>query len=345
MLMKMKFPPITLVFVFLLLVCDHAAIGSSRGAGASCIQAKTIGMGGAYTAVAGGPASIVYNPASLELYRYPKAGRFTLFINPIGAEEGLRDRKNLNKACAMRGLDWLNYAGMFLKAIVYSRPNFSAAILLTEELPGNPAEKENKELITSDGLLNWNFGVMTCRMHLAKQISIGASGYLITARGMTETGRKYGASYGIRIQPSAKFAVGVVYFDFPREVAGLFFTDNRIIDETVNIGASYKPFSALLLAADLRNANEEERTITRELHLGMNLLIFSFLSLQSGYFHTKDENRDVYSLGVSLLNSDLFHSAENQFLVPDFTINYAVRMKTLHNSFDYNHYLTIAIRI
>jgi len=311
----------------------------------SSMKAKAYGMGGAFTAVLDGSSGVLFNPAALELYRFPKTSRLTFFLNPIGGIEALRSKAELRNDGKIDGLDWFSYAGMLCKSIVYSRPDFSVSLLLAEELPRVAPTADSNEFFTSSGLLDRSYSVCTSRLRLAKQISIGASGILVTAKDISEKRREFAASYGVLIQPSDKICIGMAYFDFPQAVAGLFSLEDRIIDETINVGVSYRPHHTLLLAADLRNASEEQRTVKRELHLGVDYAPFSFIALRAGFFHQKDENKDVFSAGISLLNSNLFHSEEDQFFAKDFVLNYAVQANAQAGRRDYKHYLTMTIRI
>ncbi len=340
-----KATPIIL-YLAILAVCPGSTAAKDKIClSPSSIKAKAYGMGGAFTAVLDGSTGILFNPATLELYRFPKTGRLTLFINPVASVEAIRSKTELKKVGGLSGLDWLNYAGMFLKSLIYSLPNFSSSLLLVEELPQDPLAQDSGEMFSSTDLLDRNYSVLTTRLRLAKQIAIGASGYLISAKSLAKKRREIGASYGVLIQPSDKICIGMVYFDFPEDVADFFSIDDRIIDETINVGISYRPHRTLVFAADLRNASEEQRTVKRELHLGMDYTPCSLFALRSGFFHQKDLNQNVYSIGIGLLSSDLFHSEEDQFFVGDFVLNYALQSHVKAAWRDYRHYLTMAIRI
>ncbi len=341
----LKVTPIILCLAVLQTYLDSAVAMNKIRLSPSTIKARAHGMGGACTAVLDASAGVLFNPATLELYRFSKTGRFTAFINPIGSVEAVRSRSELKETASLSGLDWLSYAGLVLKSIAFSLPDFSFGLLAVEELPWIPPVKDDGRLFSSSDLLDRNYSVFTSRLRLAKQIAIGASGYLISAKRYTNKRRGIGASYGVLIQPSDKMCLGMVYFDFPEDVAELFSLDDRIIDETINVGISFRPLRSLLLAADLRNASEEQRTVKRELHLGLDYAPGPYFALRTGFFHQKDQNKNVYSIGVSLLNSDLFHSEENQFLASDFVLSYALQMHATANRRDYKHYLTVTIRI
>ncbi len=306
--------------------------------------ARAKGMGGAYTAVLDGPASALFNPASLGLYRSPGTSKMTVFLNPMGLATLCQDRKYLFKEREMENKDWATLAGAFIKTIAFAGPSFAAVLNFAEQLPQSRSYQKNK-FLSSDNLLDANFNSLSFRLQLAKQISIGASGFLYDVKDFQNPLQKFGSSYGVLIQPADNFSVGVAYFDYPAQIAEYMFAKNRTVDETINVGVTYKPTSSVLFSADIRNVSEDTSQITREMHFGMELIPFSFLALRSGYYQHKDDHKRIYSFGIGLLDNNIFPSSGNVFVFRDFILNYGLEMEKNGASIDYRHFVTMLIRL
>lgn len=311
----------------------------------SSLLARPVAMGGAYTSVASGPGCILFNPAALSLYRFPGEARLTFFLNPIGGYVLYKNRNQLALGKKINGLDWLTMLGFFVKSVVYSRPAFAASIVLSEQLPENPFRRSGKRFFPTTGLVDWQYSMLSGRIRLADQISVGAAGYLITSRGLDEKDRYFGASYGVLIKPSRPVSVGIAYYDLPNISATFFKTHSRIIDETINVGISFKPSSTWLFALDVRNVSEELEDINREVHLGMEITLAPLFALRGGVFRNVEDEKYTYAVGMGLLDNGLFRSFERQFLSSDFIINYAVQMEEDFTGNNFYHYLTVLFRL
>jgi len=310
------------------------------------LMARPNTMGGAFFAVTDGLSSAIYNPASLDLYRYPRSTKFAFFLNPLGAISMINDAKDLSANKNYDTIDWINVAGIIAKGFALSRPAFSAVLLLSEELPQSHIPEYNKkdDIFSSKGILDWNYDIIAFKLSLAEQISIGASGFLFTSLQKDTLDRSYGSSYGIHLRPNSFLSVGVAYFDFPSNVADLMFLQNRIIDETINVGLLIKPFNSLLLSLDSYNVSEDNKIITREIHLGTEVVPLKFMALRAGFYREQDTDIDVYSLGLGLINNNSFRSTDDSFSYNDFAVNYGFQLKNVDKSFNYNHYLTFLLR-
>ena len=298
-------------------------------------------MGGTGTGILDGLGSVIYNPATLGFHNYTQSKNFALFFNPIGSISAVRDREKLSVDNQLEALDWLNYAGLYIKALVYSSTSFTTVLVLSEQLTPLPASGERKSILSGDGILDSNFSTLSARLRLANQVAIGASGFLFTVR---EGKRVFGSSYGVFIQPSTAVSVGVVYFDLTDDVGDSFINHSRFEDETVNVGLSYKPFKSFILALDLRNVSEEEQDLNREFHVGMEYSPIALFALRTGFYRAEDTQQNIYSCGLGLLDSNLFHSAQDQFVYKDFSVNYGVQIEQSEKSYHYNHFLSMLVR-
>ncbi len=310
------------------------------------LRTRAKAMGGAFFAVSDGFSSAFFNPASVDLYRYPRSTKFAFFLNPVGAASLINDANDLNANKKYDSIDWIHVAGILAKGFAISRPAFSAVLLLSEELPQQkvPDYHKKNNMISSKGILDWNCDVLALKLRLAEQISIGASGFLFTSMLNDSLSRRFGTSYGIHIKPNSYVSVGVAYFDIPSNVADLMFLQNRIINETINVGFSIKPFNSLSFSLDSYNVSEDNAKITREIHVGTEFVPGNFTALRAGFYREQDTEIDVYSLGLGLIDNNLFRSTDDSFSSYDFAINYGLQMKKFENNFYYHHYLTFLLR-
>lgn len=307
--------------------------------------ARAIGMGDAFTAVIDGATSALYNPASLGLYPFGDEAQISVYLNPVEAVVGLSQYRDLKQKNEPQGMDWLNLTGLFAKSILYHFSAFTAAATFTEQLPENPYFSEKNKPIVLDGLLDWNYHLLSTSLQLAKQISIGASGFIVTAHGRTQRKQSIGLSYGVMIQPGSKFTVGVSYFDFDSDIADLFLPDHRLVDETINVGISFLPWKFLLLSVDIKNASEDQRPLTREPHVGVELRPFSFAAIRGGYFRDEILKQDVFSCGISLFKNSLFKRNEQSLIFTNFLLNYAATIRRNAGDWDIRHYLSLNLKI
>lgn len=312
----------------------------------SSLQARSAAMAGACTAVLGGPGSALLNPASLSISQSGDGSLWMVYLNPIGIYAVAKYQEKLHPSHRINGVSWLWMLGMGVKSIVYQRSSLTVAMILTEQLPNNPfAGPSRNHFFASEGLLGWTYSILAARLRLADQIAIGGSGYVINTKNILGKSHNIGGSYGILIRPHRRLAIGVAYIDVPNEVAGIFESLQRTVDETINIGITYRPIDPLLLAFDLRNVTEESQQIKREPHFGVETTITDLIALRAGYYRQLIEQCDVFSMGIGLIDNHLFNRNDKETHVPDFIVNYGLQLENTAGKHKICHFLTILLRI
>ncbi|MBN1998890.1 hypothetical protein JW935_15125 [candidate division KSB1 bacterium] len=307
------------------------------------VQARSIGMGGTMTSVQDAVGSSLYNPAAMGFYQSTQRSRFTMFLDPLGAAFAVDNQSELSAEDKFDGVDWLSLTGLLVKACAFSSQHFSVSLVLSEHLGANPYME--KKFVSNKGILDWNYNVLSTRIVLANQVSIGASGFLFSSMGNHDVRRLFGSSYGVFLQPGPTVSVGIAYFDLPNNVDSIFLQRYRIIDETINVGIQFQPASYFILSADLRNVSEEDREYTREVHLGSEVIPWSWIAFRGGYYKNLSDNTRLLSLGFGLLNNNFLRSSESQFVFSDYTLNYALQMDYQNNVLNYVHYLSFLFRL
>ena len=320
-------------------------------------SARAVGMGSAFTAVKDGLAAVHFNPAAYVQYKYKKSHKFSFNLNPIGIGAAIDTKDDLTASGKLQGEHVLGALGLLFKSISFSTPAISIGLNLAESLPDNPWQN-SKSRYDSKGLLDWSYNTLAFSVKLAEQVSMGASLYLVRAvERVGGTSQSLGSSYGVFVNPSEKFSVGVSYFNYPQEIAGLMFAQNRTVDESINVGIAFKPGSCLLLSGDVRNVSDETSSnktdsykakiaqTSNEIHLGCELTISSLLALRSGYYRIDDEAGNVYSFGLGLFDTNILRNVDNQLAFKDFLLNYALQVEDIGPSINYQHFLTFLIRL
>lgn len=312
---------------------------------ANSIYAHAMAMGGALTAIPANLANALYNPAAMGLdVDYDK--KVNLYFNPLSAASALINDSELSSRESKTAYDWLTIIGFFARAVTFSTPAFQFSAILSEELLNNPQKIDEKKFISTRGVLDWNYHSIAARLTLAKQVSLGATGYAFNL--LDDTGKmqhSLGSSYGILMRPSDKISAGVSYYNFPEKADSLMFAQHRISTKSVNMGIVYHPFTRMHLAIDFRNVSEEDNNSTNEVHAGIEIIPARFLAIRCGYFQKMQENINTFSLGFGLADFRMFRSAPDRFVFSNIILNYALQVEAEKHDISDIHYLTFLIRL
>jgi hypothetical protein len=246
--------------------------------------------------------------------------------------------------------DWISAVGIFARALTFSNQLLQLSLVLSEELPDNPYKQSEKRAVSTRGHLDWNYHMASMRLSLAKQVSLGVTGYAFNmlsdekADSTPSMMHRFGASYGILMRPSDNLAAGVSYFKFPAKVDSLMLMQHRITDKSVNIGVVYNPFRRMSIALDFRNVSEEENNSTNEVHAGIEFIPTRFLALRSGYYRQNLEGIDTVTAGVGLGDYRTFAAQTDRFVFSNIILNYALEIASIREDPSYTHYLTFLVR-
>ena len=308
----------------------------------SNVQPRPQALAGAFTAVVDGLSSVIYNPATLQLIDSNKKGGVSVFINPVGIAAGISNSGGFSDSTGT--FNGLAATGLFIKSIALSYSAFEVALILTEQLP--LTDNANKTaFFNSDGILDAYSDVLATRIKLAEQISLGASLSIHTINAMHQKKHYFGGSYGILIKPNPTFNIGLVYYDIPEFIASTKGKYERFIDETTNLGISWQPHHSTLLSLDIRNVSEENRELSREIHIGTELVPFKHIAIRGGYFKNKNDQKNVFSGGVGLINSSILNRSQQAKYSKDWIVNYSYVYSNSDNLSEIRHYLSILIRL
>ena len=288
----------------------------------SITHVRPVAMGGAFTSLEDDIETICFNPGGFTMYTYPKDMKVTVFLNPLMSLLASKYYSN-NFSENIDFENFLKTSALSVKSIVLSVKQFETGIIMGEESFDNVSKNKKSQFFAYSDLWNDNSNTVFVKLKLAQRVSIGLSGTYFL-REMNDTKKTgIGFSYGIIMKPNNRLNVGLSYVDLPNSMADFYARLERIVDETMNIGLSYKLSSGTIIATDIRNLTEENKENVRELHIGLEQRVFRILAIRGGYFKDRNANVHTFSAGLALIDSNIFSSQENKFYHNNFIIDYA----------------------
>lgn len=311
----------------------------------STIKARPLAIGGAYTSVEDDIVSASYNPATLSLYQFSKDHRFTVYLNPVAPTtlyyEYFKNEHNNER----KQEELYKSAALLIKSLVFTGKSIDVALIFNEQIIDKQYLFNQKKFFQNCDLWENSYHTLVTRIKLADRVSLGASGSYHVKKINDEIKRGWGFSYGILLKPSTRMNVGLAFVDFPNDMSEIRVPLERMADQTMNIGISYKPTSSTTLSFDLRNLTEDKRKGVREAHLGFEQNILSILSIRGGYFKERFADVHTFSGGIGLIDSNLMFADDNHFNHSQFILNYSFVYQQNKYQFFRWHVLSLLIRI
>jgi len=309
-------------------------------------KARPVAMGGAYSSIEDNIVSATYNPASLNLYQIEKKIRLTFFFNPITPtvffyEDLSNSSKNENK-----NKRYFKNTALAIKGIVFTAKFLNLGFVFNEQLINRGNLIKQKVFFKDSDLWNNCYHTLVARIKLADRVSIGASANFYNVKNMADQAERfYGYNYGILVKPSSKLNVGITYHYFPKSLPEVRLPLERLADQTINAGISFRPIKNTTLSVDFRNLTEEKGNSIFEIHFGLEQRLFSIFALRAGIFQERPSNCQLISAGIGLIDSNLFFSKENQFSQPHFMLNYSLAYQTEEQKVYRWHLISLSFRL
>ncbi len=281
----------------------------------STVRARSLSVGGAFVSIQDDLASLDFNPAGFSIAPISERTQVSLFLNPLGSLLIIKNQGNYS--------DWITPVGWIVRGGGISFGKLNVGFLWGEETLNNEKSLARSDILDAsfyEWQTNASFGFS---LALAPRVSIGMAGELFF-RNIEKKEVKFGYRYGIILHPRSNMSFGLCYFDLPNEYANDRMVLERIADETLNIGISYSPWKPLTLMLDVRNVSDEGKGITREPHMGIEIIPFNHIALRGGYFRDRENNENTYSFGMGILNWNSILPGERSFFHPTFGLNAAM---------------------
>jgi len=336
------------VMLFILLYVPFGVAQEMSFLTFSTTKARSLAMGGAYTAVEDDIFSASYNPSTLSFYRYEKEHRLTLYVNPIAPTAALqRDYQTWKdeNGAGVSAFDMLKSTVLLVKSIAFTGKYLDVALVFNEQILDESALSQQKKMFADCDIWKNSYHSFLTRIRLAERVSLGFSGSLYVHKINNQTEQGMGFSYGILLKPSTRMNVGLAFVDFPRNAPDIRMPLERLSDETMNVGVAYRPTSSTLLSFDFRNLTEDSRKTVREAHFGFEQNIFSIIALRGGYYKERFSNNHIFSGGIGIIDSNLFFHKQNRFNHAQFVLNYSFIVQKREDENMNWHVLSIYFRL
>jgi hypothetical protein len=295
-----------------------ATAGDWKSAALSCIKARPIALGGAFTALHDGLPALDFNPASFSLDRWAPGGNAALVLNPAGPLLLLRNCRTIDT--------WTQPVAYLFRGLGFRWNRIQAGFLFGEESLGDARREKRRDPFDGHGFQMEVQTAVGFSFMLAPRVSLGAAAECFVREGNWREAR-LGYRYGLHLHPRQNLSVGMCYFDFPDRYGSRRMELERLADATLNIGAAYEPVPWMTLALDVRNVSDEGKNVVREPHAGIEVTPLRHLSLRSGLSRDWIEKQNVFSFGIGLLDPRALRDSEGPPSPQRMVVNLTVVLK------------------
>ncbi len=272
-------------------------------------------MGGAYVSIENNLFALDFNPAAFSGSAIEKVVHFSIYINPLSP---IIIAKNWNRISG-----WDDRLGFMVYGIAFSYNRLNIGILYGEESLSDENRLTRHSFFNGTGYPVQKNSSIGFSVSLSPRVSLGAVGEFYHREKDGNKHIRLGYRYGVIIKPRNNLAVGLCFCNFPND-----YKENRIIierldDETLNIGVSYRPWEIFTVAWDIRNVSDEEKKVVREPHIGFEFSPFPFVSLRAGYYGEWEGDEKTYSIGIGLHNWESISSMDRVYTDPPLRLDAA----------------------
>ncbi|MCK5145452.1 hypothetical protein KAR48_01785 [bacterium] len=260
----------------------------------STVKTRSLGLGGAFTAMSDPLCAWEMNPAGAGFSRNERGPliQHKIFLNGLAPGLLINNSKVFN--------DGLSLLGTLVKGVYASIGPFAFGAVFGEQIISDVRAFEDNNLFdTSQYIDNRNSSLGMC-LSLGSRVSIGASAEIFKRKNNSKEIYKIGYRYGVQVRTKNNIDIGLFFTDLPNSFQNDRIPLERIGDETLNIGIAYHYSKWLTISADLRNVSDEDRPAIREPHIGMEVFPVSFAGIRIGYFQYN--STDFISTGLTLGN-------------------------------------------
>lgn len=300
------------------------------------LKARAMAMGGAFTALDDGLASLDFNPATFDLSASQSGARIRLLLNPIGLA--------VIKQNSGDAFKWDDYVGWIVHGVGFSFGRFSFGLVFNEELLGDVDRLARWRFFDGTGFSQFRSTSYGFSLRLASRVSLGLAGETLMRSENGTLIAETGYRYGVVLKPKPSLTVGVSFTDFPKQFAESRLDIERMADEGLNIGILYSPWSFFSIAFDVRNVSDEAKGAAREPHVGLEFKPSRRFSIQGGAFWQKD-NIQVYSMGLGLLVSSSGLHEPRLFFNPAIYVHTAFLWQVDNGNLDRWFFLTTVLEL
>jgi apolipoprotein N-acyltransferase len=302
----------------------------------STVKSRSIAMAGAFSSVRDDLAALDFNPATFGLEDRTDESHGHVFLNPFGP---LLLAKNAGELKY-----WPSALGYVFQGIGVSLRRIQFGLVFGNETLAEKKRLSREDWFGGSGFQRNSHSSIGFSLALAPRVSLGAAGEL-TVRDGHWARAKFGYRYGLQIHPRGNLSVGMFYIDFPKSYERERLTLERLDDATLNVGITYRPFPWIQLAGDMRNVSDEGKDVVREPHFGFEVVPWRHLSVQGGYYRIWDARKDVFSMGIGLLDQHAWVRSGRPYASPRLVFRSAIVLENDLNGSVGWFFLTGSVRL
>lgn len=283
----------------------------------STTKARSMAMGGAYTAVTYKNESMLWNPAGIEI---PKGGgqQIRVYLNVVAApfvlsglgsmvmadsiESGNDDDEEtpMTDAATLFFMETLPF--FFKSGLLVIDKLALSANMVEDVLPHETFEwihnRSDKEENAFDNKSH-NLGL---KYQFTPDISAGATLSIYDLFEQNERNNGNSITLGAMYSPLKNLSLGMTCFNGTRGATHVLEPMERIVDGSLNFGMSYRPDNDTEITTDIRNLTHSDESAYGELHYGIERKLTRWFSVRGGYYKENNKNDDIFSFGIRLKN-------------------------------------------
>jgi len=302
--------------LLLLVFTAQSSSGEDRYLTLSTVDTRSLSLGSP-AAMEGGLMSPPINPAGLTIFRNSPLPRISIFLNPLGAGAaiyGMQEGKYADTT--IKADDFIIPAALLIKAIGFSYQPLNVGVIFGEQMPGG---WKQDDFIEYYPLFDNYFNRAFLKFQLAEKVQIGASAEIFAKDDKIDA---VGYSYGILMRPG-KINVGVFYHTSPPGYENEMLHGQRLVNETINAGLSYRPVKMIKFYCGMRNLSESKSKAFMEIHSGLEFTPFEHIGLRAGYYLESGE-KNSFSLGIGLIDVNEFRNLQDRTDIAEYLIEYSI---------------------
>ncbi len=309
-------------------------------------RVRALGLAGAMVSLEDDLGAINFNPANFSLYREYKSFRLTFFLSPLApyilAKQrdlffGYSPDKRASQAATVLSL---------FKAINITIKSLDIGFQFGEPRILDLSRYQDRPFLHAVDVYQNQYQSVFFRWRLAQQVAVGSSLHLMYY--VNPEGRRkwtIAATYGVTMQPHRRIRFGVNLHTFPNEISTYRNRLENIVDEAINLGLSYLTPWQSSISINVRNVGMSTEGPREQYLAAVEQEIFHQVALRGGVQYNIEENHFVYTMGVGLLNLNMFFGESGKFKNSNYALNYALIIDRRSEVVYYIHAFSFFLRL
>jgi hypothetical protein len=299
-------------FILAVLVVPSVFAESFRWVTLSTTRTRALALGGACMAVEDDLGALNYNPATYAWLSPVRNSQVSIFFNAVGPAAMFQ-----NPEIAKNTDVWL---GWLVKGFAAGFGRLQAGLVFGEQSIRTVAETPPEDFFDGSSYRSVRTTLFGLSMALASNVSLGVGGEVLMREGESMRNWRVGYRYGLLIRMKYRVSVGLCFIDQPKGFDRERNPLDRLVDETLNVGIAFHPWSWVNLSVDVRNVSDESKGMAREPHAGIEVIPWRHISMRGGCSRNWENDTNAYSFGLGILDWNQVITPDRRFIHPTFAV-------------------------